>query len=75
MPQRLHHHTPTLGAQDPRGLTVREVAYHRRTAEQTLEPRITRHVYGPCGHLREQWDPRLGALRKTEPATAPNQRT
>lgn len=75
MPQRLHHHTPTLGAQDPRGLTVREVAYHRRTAEQTLEPRITRHVYGPCGHLREQWDPRLGALRKTEPATTPNQRT
>lgn len=75
MPQRLHHHTPTLGAQDPRGLTVREVAYHRRSPEQTAEARITRQVYSATGFLHEQWDPRLYERRQRVPTTEPNQRT
>ncbi|WP_262498788.1 hypothetical protein [Pseudomonas sp. WS 5071] len=75
MPQRLHHHTPTLGAQDPRGLTVREVAYHRRSPEQTAEARITRQVYSATGFLQEQWDPRLYERRQRVPSTEPNQRT
>lgn len=74
MPQALHRHTPTLSACDPRGLPVREVAYHRRSAAQLAEARICRQVFGPTGHVGEQWDARLLALRNQDPATVANQR-
>ncbi len=70
MPQSLHRHTPSLTAYDPRGLTIRAVAYHRRTAVDEPQARIHRQVYTATGLLSEQWDPRLTALR----ASAANQR-
>lgn len=70
MPQSLHRHTPSLTSYDPRGLTIRAVAYHRRAAGEEPQARIHRQVYSATGLLREQWDPRLAALR----ASAANQR-
>ena len=63
MPQSLHRHTPSLTSYDPRGLTIRAVAYHRRTASDEPQARIHRQVYSATGLLSEQWDPRLTALR------------
>ena len=63
MPQSLHRHTPSLTSYDPRGLTIRAVAYHRRTAGDEPQARIHRQVYSATGLLSEQWDPRLTALR------------
>lgn len=63
MPQSLHRHTPSLTSYDPRGLTIRAVAYHRRTAGDEPQARIHRQVYSATGMLSEQWDPRLTALR------------
>lgn len=74
MSQTLHRHTPSLTAYDPRGLAIRAVAYHRRTAAQEPETRFSRQVFGPCGFLTEQWDPRLAALRTQDPTVVPNQR-
>lgn len=70
MPQSLHRHTPSLTSYDSRGLTIRAVAYHRRTAGDEAQARIHRQVYSATGLLSEQWDPRLTALR----AGAANQR-
>ena len=75
MPSLLHRHTPTLAAMDPRGLVLRSVAYHRASADTPPQARIRRHTYGATGLLETQWDPRLYALRVSEPATRPNQRT
>jgi insecticidal toxin complex protein TccC len=55
----LHQFTPSLTAIDPRGLTVRNVAYHRLKASQSPQMRVTRQVFGATGLLLEQWDPRL----------------
>jgi len=60
---------------DPRGLVLRSVAYHRASADTAPQARIRRHTYGATGLLETQWDPRLYALRVSEPATHPNQRT
>lgn len=54
----IHHATPSLIVQDSRGLTIRNVAYYRADPAETPEPRITRQVYGPNGHLAAVWDPR-----------------
>lgn len=75
MPSLIHRHTPTLAAMDPRGLVLRSVAYHRASADTPPQARIRRHTYGATGLLETQWDPRLYALRVSEPATRPNQRT
>ncbi len=69
-----HQHTPTLSAIDPRGLPVRGVAYHRETARERPQPRITRRVFGAQGALHEQWDSRLIALQAADPAVKPNER-
>ena len=74
MSQALHRHTPSLTAYDPRGLAICAVAYHRRTAAQEPEARISRQVFGPSGFLTEQWDPRLAALRPQAEPVVPNQR-
>lgn len=58
----MHIHTPTLSAIDPRGLAVREVAYHRRVASESPESRVTHQLYDEAGRLARQRDPRLFAL-------------
>lgn len=52
--------TPTVTVIDNRGLTVRNIAYHRHpsTPEVTSE-RITRHQYDARGFLTQSADPRL----------------
>lgn len=59
---RLHAHTPTLSAVDPRGLPVRTVAYCRELSRQAAEARITRQVYDGAGRRVGNWDPRLWGL-------------
>jgi insecticidal toxin complex protein TccC len=55
----IHHATPTLTVIDPRGLSVRDVAYWRSTAGQTPQARVTRQVFDAAGRGIEQWDSRL----------------
>lgn len=75
MPSSLHHHTPSLAAFDPRGLSVRRVAYHRTSSGAPARARITRQVFGATGVLLEQWDPRLHRLRDHFPTLHSNQST
>ena len=53
-------HTPSVTVLDNRGLTVRDIAYHRHpgTPDVTSE-RITRHRYDARGVLTQSADPRL----------------
>ncbi|MCW1243909.1 RHS repeat-associated core domain-containing protein [Pseudomonas sp. SAICEU22] len=71
MSASLHQFTPSLTAIDPRGLDVRQVAYHRSKPSQAPEARISRQVFGASGLLLEQWDPRLGEMRPS--GAQPNQ--
>lgn len=75
MPGSIHRHTPTLTAVDPRGLAVRNVAYHRTSPNAQPMARIHRQIMGANGFLAEQWDPRLYAVYLKQPQTSPNQRT
>ncbi|AZE95631.1 Putative insecticidal toxin complex [Pseudomonas orientalis] len=75
MSYSLHRHTPSLAAIDPRGLIVRNIGYHRSSAEVEAQARIHRQVFGSTGLMIEQWDPRLLQLSHSQPDTAPNQRT
>lgn len=68
MSAALHRNTPTLVAFDPRGLTVRTVAYQRASAQAEPQARVIRQVYGASGLLRQQWDPRLYALNAPAPS-------
>ena len=70
----MHHNTPTLAVIDPRGLSVRSVAYHRRTPGEKPQACINRQVFDARGGLQEQWDPRLYALQQTHADIQPNQR-
>ncbi|KRP46692.1 insecticidal toxin complex protein TccC [Pseudomonas libanensis] len=73
MSASLHRNTPSLAAFDPRGLTVRSVAYLRATPKVAPTARVRRQVYGASGLLEQQWDPRLHALKLREPSTEANQ--
>jgi insecticidal toxin complex protein TccC len=55
-----HANTPSVTVRDNRGLTVRDIAYHRHpdTPDVTRE-RITRHRYDARGALSGSADPRL----------------
>lgn len=75
MSDSLHRFTPSLAAYDPRGLVVRDVGYHRSTAQDEPQARIERWVYASSGLMVEQWDARLFQLQRSEPATLANQRT
>ena len=75
MSASIHRNTPSLVAVDPRGLIVRNVNYHRSSAEDEPQVRIHRQVFGSTGLMIEQWDPRLLQLSRSQPDTAPNQRT
>lgn len=60
MDTSLYSKTPTVTVLDNRGLTVRDIAYHRHpdTPEVTTV-RITRHRYDARGFLTQSADPRL----------------
>ncbi|CAI1993571.1 hypothetical protein SERMPA_00120 (plasmid) [Serratia marcescens] len=55
-----HHKTPTVTVLDNRGLTVRDIAYHRHPGSPDVtSERITRHQYDASGFLTQSADPRL----------------
>ncbi|BBP61622.1 RHS repeat-associated core domain-containing protein [Pseudomonas sp. St316] len=58
MNPRLHRKTPTISVVDSRGRPVRQVAYCRRSADETAQARITRQRHDTTGRQVEQWDPR-----------------
>ncbi len=60
MSTSLFSKTPSVTVLDNRGLTVRDIAYHRHpdTPDITSE-RITRHQYDARGFLTQSADPRL----------------
>lgn len=70
----LHQHTPSLTAFDPRGLTLRTVAYHRAQAQDEPQARVHRQTFSAGGQLQQQWDARLHRLHETDPAVQANQR-
>ncbi|MQT49254.1 RHS repeat protein [Pseudomonas helleri] len=70
----LHQHTPSLTAFDPRGLTLRTVAYYRAQAQDEPQARVHRQTFSAGGQLQQQWDARLHRLHKTDPAVQANQR-
>jgi insecticidal toxin complex protein TccC len=55
----LHTHTPTLSVNDPRGLPVRSVSFHRTRADESVTERVDRSGYDSAGRLTRRWDPRL----------------
>lgn len=57
----LHQHTPLLTTIDPRGLTVRSVAWWRTQPADSAEARVTRSAFNAAGRLVSSWDPRLWA--------------
>ncbi|CDH03144.1 RHS repeat protein [Xenorhabdus bovienii] len=59
----LYAGTPTVTVMDNRGLSVRDIAYHRTTAGEQADTRITRHQYSPHNFLIESIDPRLFDLQ------------
>lgn len=74
MSNAIHRNTPSLAAVDPRGLIVRNIEYHRSTAQVEPQARIHRQVFGSSGLMIEQWDPRLLQLSRSEANTQANQR-
>lgn len=68
----LHQHTPTLCVIDPRGLSVRTLAYHCATTRGAISERIQRQVFNALGQLSQQWDPRRVELSQREADVQPN---
>ena len=55
-----HRNTPSVTVLDNRGLTVRDIAYHRHPGFPNVTcERITRHQYDARGFLKQSADPRL----------------
>ncbi|WP_380178415.1 RHS repeat-associated core domain-containing protein [Kalamiella sp. sgz302252] len=55
--------TPSVKILDNRGLTARDIAYHRRPdAPEVTSVRITRHQYDARGFLIQSTDPRLSEV-------------
>ncbi|BEM85462.1 toxin TccC3 (plasmid) [Serratia marcescens] len=62
MSTSLFSKTPTVTVLDNRGLTVRDIAYHRHPGSPDVtSERITRHQYDTRGALSRSADPRLHA--------------
>ncbi|MCS3409312.1 RHS repeat protein [Serratia sp. AKBS12] len=60
MSTSLFSKTPTVTVLDNRGLTVRDIAYHRHPGSPDVtSERITRHQYDARGFLMQSADPRL----------------
>lgn len=65
--------TPTITIVDNRGLTVRDIAYHRHPDNPNItNERITRHQYNAHGLLIKSIDPRLYEEQKNDPTIKPN---
>ncbi|MCW7550306.1 RHS repeat protein [Photorhabdus sp. APURE] len=56
---KLYQKTPVVNVHDNRGLTIRDIAFHRTTANGNTDIRITRHQYNTRGYLSQSIDPRL----------------
>ncbi|MHC8288193.1 RHS repeat-associated core domain-containing protein [Pseudomonas sp. XS1P51] len=67
-----HANTPAIGALDPRGLSVRGVAYHRRDSTTAPERYITQQIHDVTGRAVLSRDPRLFLLHQ-QGQTAANQ--
>ena len=67
-----HANTPAIQVFDPRGLSVRGVAYHRRERASAPEPCITQQEYDGAGRAVLNRDPRLFRLHQ-DGQTAANQ--
>ncbi|WP_223569431.1 RHS repeat-associated core domain-containing protein [Pseudomonas sp. BF-R-26] len=63
----MHARTPTLTVNDPRALTVRTVAYHRKAIQDPLNSRVTHQAYDSAGRATDLFDPRLFESLGTEP--------
>ncbi|MCE6979965.1 RHS repeat-associated core domain-containing protein [Pseudomonas frederiksbergensis] len=70
MSSTVDHRTPTLTANDPRHLPVRQVAYLRKVANGPVQALITRQHFNAAGQQVALWDPRLFGS-----AIRPNQST
>ncbi|MCG3460808.1 RHS repeat protein [Xenorhabdus bovienii] len=69
----LHQKTPEVTVLDNRGLTVRELRYHRHpNTPTTTDERITRHRFTLAGQLAHSIDPRLFDLQQTDSTVNPN---
>ncbi|WP_193493023.1 hypothetical protein [Photorhabdus bodei] len=64
--------TPTVNVLDNRGLTVREIAFHRAQKGGDTDILITRHQYDLHGNLAQSIDPRLYDLMQTNSTVQPN---
>lgn len=73
MPASLHRHTPALATIDPRGLSVRTIAYHRAVARDSISKRVNQNEFNARGHMIRQWDPRLNNNRQHNLQQAPNE--
>ncbi|MVW84532.1 RHS repeat protein [Pseudomonas sp. PB101] len=71
----MHRHTPTLSVIDPHGAVVRDIAYHRRSAQQAPESRITQHIYNTANRVSYSRDPRLFVRFEADKSTPANQAT
>lgn len=68
-----HANTPAIQAFDPRGLSVRGIAYHRRQNESVAQPCITQQEYDGAGRAVLSRDPRLFRLHQDGQPTANQQ--
>ncbi|MCP9266964.1 RHS repeat protein [Xenorhabdus sp. XENO-1] len=69
----VYRHTPSVTVLSNRGLSVREIQYHRHPdLPETTDERITRHQYDHRGFLTQSIDPRLSVLQQTNSAVKPN---
>lgn len=66
MNSKVFSKTPTVTVVDNRGLSVREIAWHRHPdTPHITDERITRHQYNARGFLTQSADPRLHQAERT----------
>ncbi|WP_315832805.1 SpvB/TcaC N-terminal domain-containing protein [Bradyrhizobium prioriisuperbiae] len=69
----LHYRTPTLNVSDPRGLSARGVAFHRRKQRDAVEQRVAQQIHDVAGLPVASRDARLFALAEEDDTTPVNQ--
>ncbi|SER03061.1 insecticidal toxin complex protein TccC [Pseudomonas sp. NFACC02] len=72
MPTSVHTHTPSLKVTDCRGLTVRNVNFHRAIIGEQVEARIESQTFDVAGHLATRRDPRLFTAFQGDPSAPAN---
>ncbi|MGV7960070.1 RHS repeat protein [Photorhabdus tasmaniensis] len=63
----LYQCTPTVSVYDNRGLTIRDIGFHRTVAGGNTDTRISRHQYDVHGRLIQSIDPRLYDVNSAKP--------